>query len=292
MASVQHGGGESSETGTVARRRRDQSKRALGKKVGWLVGMVQSSASHHTGKKTTDDFEILARVKNLEQEVSTLATLVRNLVTFASEPHIVRVEAATSSTQPTVGKQKKVQFQEASSMEVDTPVESQNKDGKRKAAADEEVTNKGGARPAPAEQPASAPAAVQQSSASSSVLPLQREMVQSAQKDEGSEAIPDGFPRTVAEHFEPTPGQSMPQVPDALIRDCAQRLYDTDEKQHHFLLGEMVTVFVGVYAEESITRSLQRARDLAAQWHWGTWRWKPWCEPEQWPPSSKKNKRR
>ena len=249
------------------------------------MGMVQSSASHHTGNKTIDP-DLSTRMQKLEKEVSTLTELVRNMVSSASEPHIVRVDIATGTTQPNVVK--KVQFQEVTPMEVDrdNSVGLQPQDAKTQAAdaVDEEVKDRRGARPAPAEQP---PAAVQPSSASSSLRP-EREI---AQEEEVEEVIPAGFPRTAAEHFEPTPSRGLPQVPDALIRACAQRLYDSDEKKHHILLGDMVSDFVGDYAEESITRGLQRARDLAAQWHWGSGRWRPWCEPERWPSSTRKTKR-
>jgi len=76
----------------VARRRREQARRSLGKKVGWLTNLLQSSAAHHTTKRQNVDSsrvngdqpgreDLESRVAALSEELALLKNFVENLLT-------------------------------------------------------------------------------------------------------------------------------------------------------------------------------------------------------------------
>jgi len=65
----------------VARRRREQQRRALGRKVAWLAGLLQESAAHHTGTKHSPNTgNLKEKEATLERRIIALEQLVGTLV--------------------------------------------------------------------------------------------------------------------------------------------------------------------------------------------------------------------
>ena len=65
----------------VARRRREQQRRALGRKVAWLAGLLQESAAHHTGTKHSPNTgNLTEKEATLERRIIALEQLVGTLV--------------------------------------------------------------------------------------------------------------------------------------------------------------------------------------------------------------------
>ena len=83
--------------GGSARRRREQSQRSLGKKISWMVGIVQATKAHHTaGDK---EGQVLKRLAELEGQVTFLQKLINTMIEKATEPHLV-TEDKISGSQP------------------------------------------------------------------------------------------------------------------------------------------------------------------------------------------------
>ena len=78
MASLGAAGATEAPRGGAAWRRREQRRRQTGRQVTWLLGVVQSSCSHHTAS-TPSLAAVLAAFDLLRGEVESLRTVVREL---------------------------------------------------------------------------------------------------------------------------------------------------------------------------------------------------------------------
>jgi len=76
----------------VAKRRREQQRRALGRKVAWLAGLLQTSAAHHTGTKHSPNTGNLEKETEatLERRLEALEQLMGTLVRWYAGPEEAR----------------------------------------------------------------------------------------------------------------------------------------------------------------------------------------------------------
>ena len=97
--------GETAAPTGIARRRREQQRRAAGRKVAWLTGMLQQTSSHHmafraVGTEAAEQTASLKKeVQELSAQVATLERLVSDFVGRAAEPFVVGPRA-TQGQQP------------------------------------------------------------------------------------------------------------------------------------------------------------------------------------------------